>query len=81
MLRTNLMYYLDFYSLFNNPEKDWETILENASDRLHIHHFFTKGAWIEKKQTRPLKISRRAMLFIYFQVLSDSNNYHYRFLF
>ena len=31
MMRINLMYYVDFYSLFNNPEKDWETILENAS--------------------------------------------------
>lgn len=25
------MYYVDFYSLFNNPEKDWETILSAAS--------------------------------------------------
>ena len=31
MMRINLMYYVDFYSLFNNPEKDKETILENAS--------------------------------------------------
>ena len=31
MMRINLMYYVDFYSLFNNPEKDWEIILENAS--------------------------------------------------
>ena len=31
MVRINLMYYVDFYSLFNNPEKDWETILETAS--------------------------------------------------
>ena len=21
-----LMYYIDFYSLFNNPEKDWENM-------------------------------------------------------
>jgi hypothetical protein len=26
------MYYVDFYSLFNNPEKDWEMILAKASD-------------------------------------------------
>ena len=26
-----LMYYLDFHSLFNNPEKDWEKILSMAS--------------------------------------------------
>ena len=24
MIRIALMYYVDFYSLFNNPEKDWE---------------------------------------------------------
>lgn len=31
MGRINLMYYVDFYSLFNHPEKDWEVILETAS--------------------------------------------------
>ncbi len=31
MVRINLMYYVDFYSLFNHPEKDWEAILELAS--------------------------------------------------
>lgn len=31
MVRINLMYYVDFYSLFNHPEKDWESILESAS--------------------------------------------------
>ena len=24
MVRIALMYYVNFYSLFNNPEKDWE---------------------------------------------------------
>ena len=33
MVRINLMYYVDFYSMFNHPEKDWEIILENASDK------------------------------------------------
>ncbi len=32
MVRITLMYYVDFYSLFNNPEKDWEIILAEASD-------------------------------------------------
>jgi hypothetical protein len=27
MVRITLMYYVDFYSLFNYPEKDWETYL------------------------------------------------------
>ena len=31
MVRITLMYYVDFYSLFNNPEKDWETLLQEAS--------------------------------------------------
>ncbi len=31
MVRITLMYYVDFLSLFNNPEKDWEMILESAS--------------------------------------------------
>ena len=32
MVRINLMYYVDFYSLFNHPEKDWQAILTSASD-------------------------------------------------
>ena len=32
MVRINLMYYVDFYSLFNHPEKDWEMILANANN-------------------------------------------------
>lgn len=28
MMRITLMYYVDSYSLFNHPEKDWETLLE-----------------------------------------------------
>ena len=32
MVRITMMYYVDFYSLFNNPEKEWEIILSGASD-------------------------------------------------
>ncbi len=32
MMRITLMYYVDFYSLFNNPEKDWEAVLAEASE-------------------------------------------------
>lgn len=28
MMRITLMYHVDFHSLFNHPEKDWETLLE-----------------------------------------------------
>ena len=31
MVRITLMYYVDFHSLFNNPEKEWEIILPEAS--------------------------------------------------
>ena len=40
MVRITLMYYVDFYSLFNNPEKDWEKILETASDSPPIPSLF-----------------------------------------
>lgn len=32
MMRIALMYYVDFYSLFNNPEKDWEQMLNQAKN-------------------------------------------------
>jgi transposase DDE domain len=32
MVRITLMYYVDFYRLFNHPEKDWESLLEAASE-------------------------------------------------
>lgn len=32
MVRITLMYYVDFYSLFNHPEKDWEAALKDASE-------------------------------------------------
>uniref|UniRef100_UPI004056928B IS4 family transposase n=1 Tax=Alistipes sp. TaxID=1872444 RepID=UPI004056928B len=31
MIRIALMYYVDFYSLFNYPEKEWDMMVENAS--------------------------------------------------
>lgn len=31
IVRINLMYYVDIYSLFNHPEKDWESILKSDS--------------------------------------------------
>ena len=32
MVRITLMYYVNFYSLFNHPEKDWEKCLKDASE-------------------------------------------------
>ena len=39
MMRIALMYYVDFYSLFNNPEKDWEDMMivdENPPPQLTL---------------------------------------------
>jgi hypothetical protein len=32
MVRILLMYYIDFYSFFNHPEKDWQLILQQADE-------------------------------------------------
>jgi hypothetical protein len=32
MMRIALMYYVDFYSLFNNPEKDWIDMLKHMAE-------------------------------------------------
>ncbi|MDN4754714.1 hypothetical protein QYZ87_09335 [Porphyromonadaceae bacterium W3.11] len=32
IVRIALMYYVDFYSLFNHPEKDWEAYLNEGSE-------------------------------------------------
>lgn len=32
MVRITMMYYVDFFSLFNNPEKEWEIILSEAPE-------------------------------------------------
>lgn len=53
MVRITLMYYVDFYSLFNNPEKDWEIILGKHPMPRPSSRFSTEGAWKSKKQTRP----------------------------
>lgn len=40
MIRITLMYYVDFYSLFNHPEKDWETLLSvNQKDNHQLSIF------------------------------------------
>lgn len=40
MIRITRMYYVDFYSLFNHPEKDREPIVEAASGALPQLTFF-----------------------------------------
>ena len=45
MMRITLMYYVDFYSLFNHPEKDWETLLDVGGKRGLPTLFILTGAW------------------------------------
>jgi hypothetical protein len=40
MVRITLMYYVDFYSLFNHPEKDWEAILEAVAEEPPLSMLF-----------------------------------------
>ena len=40
MVRITLMYYVDFYSLFNHPEKDWEVLLKARADTPLIPSLF-----------------------------------------
>lgn len=40
MVRINLMYYVDFYSLFNHPEKDWENMLKTVAGEPHQPSLF-----------------------------------------
>ena len=50
------MYYVDFYSLFNNPEKDWEIILGKASDAPPEPSLFDWGGLeIEKTDSTTVK--------------------------
>lgn len=35
-----LMYYVDFYSLFKHPEKDWESMLEATSETPNMPTLF-----------------------------------------
>lgn len=40
MFRIYLMYYVDFYSLFNNSEKGWEEILKEATESPPVPSLF-----------------------------------------
>lgn len=46
-----LMYYVDFYNLFNNPEKDWQILLSKATEdtayTFYLNHY-TKAQIISK---------------------------------
>ena len=44
------MYYVDFYSLFNNPDKDWEIILAETSGASPETSLFDLGG-LENEKT------------------------------
>lgn len=44
MMRITLMYYVNFYSLFNNPKKDWEQMLSSVESSLKTQLFLIRGA-------------------------------------
>ena len=45
------MYYVDFYSLFNNPEKDWENMkISDESPPIQLTLFWPEGACNYKKR-------------------------------
>ena len=41
--RITMMYYVDFYSLFNQPDKDWKNILNSTSEGSHEPSLFDGG--------------------------------------
>ena len=48
MMRIAMMYYVDFYSLFNNPEKDWGQMLNQAKNHLRNPLYLIRGG-LEKQ--------------------------------
>lgn len=43
MVRITLMYYVDFCSLFNNLEKEWEILLSKAAEATPQPSLFDRG--------------------------------------
>ena len=73
MVRITLMYYVDFYSLFNNPENDWKTYLKEAADSPPGPTLLTEGACHAKNKLEVLFIDTSRNIYMLFFVLSDSN--------
>ena len=45
------MYYVDFYSLFNHPEKDWETLLSVNRKEDYQLSIFWQGLRMTKQDS------------------------------
>ena len=64
MMRITLMYYVDFYSLFNHPEKDWETLLDVNQKEDYQPSIFLMGLGITKcRSTIEYTMAERHFLF------------------
>ena len=50
MVRIMLMNYIDCYSFFEHPEKDWLKILDTHDNPPPNLHSLTKGAYYSKKE-------------------------------
>lgn len=68
MVRIVLMYYVDFYSLFNPPEKDWEMLLNQSSKSPPIASLFDQGGLESKIEGTDsiLRLSPLGMPFLTF---------------
>ena len=76
MVRIVLMYYVDFYSLFNHPEKDWKMLLNQSSKSPPIASLFDQGGL--GKQNRKLNRFNSTVespLVCPFRLLPDSNKF------
>ena len=58
MVRIVLMYYVDFYSLFNHPEKDWKMLLNQSSKSPPIASLFDQGGLESKIESSTDSILR-----------------------
>ena len=63
MVRITLMYYVDFYSLFNNPEKEWESYCLKPRVRRLNHLFSIKGACKSEKNDSTALNQRSSHIF------------------
>lgn len=74
LMRIVLMYYVDFYSLFELPESDWEAMFEPKE--AHRNQIFWLGDLLKRKLTECNLFTKIARpIEYYLRSLADSNSY------
>ena len=68
-----LMYYVNFYTFFEELEKDWLTILEKEKSIPPNARFLTKGLTFWKTNPHCLFIGTADMCFVCYSFLVDTN--------